>query len=71
MAGLIVGVVVPLVHLGLSRVPRTPIRVLLLLYALAFGLGVIGLLLGFIPHVFFADQAAHLIGWPPGSPFRF
>jgi hypothetical protein len=26
-----------------------------------------GLFIGFIPHVFFADQAAHLIGWPTGS----
>jgi hypothetical protein len=30
-----------------------------------------GLFLGFIPHVFFADQAAQLIGWPTGSPFEF
>jgi hypothetical protein len=29
------------------------------------------LLLGFTPNVFFTDQAAHLIGWPPGSPFQF
>ena len=66
-------VVLPLVHLALSKVPRTPIRIIhiLLLYALVFGVGVIGLMLGFIPHVFFPDQAAHLIGWPPGSPFQF
>ena len=44
---------------------------LLLLYALVLDVGVIGLPLGFIPHVFFADQAARLIGWPPGSPFQF
>jgi uncharacterized protein DUF6790 len=66
-------VVLPLVHLAFSKVPRTPIRVvhILLLYALVFGIGVIGLPLGFIPHVFFADGAAQLIGWPPGSPFQF
>jgi hypothetical protein len=66
-------VVLPLVHLALSSVPRTPIRVvhILLLYALVLGVGVIGLPLGFIPHVFFADQAARLIGWAPGSPFQF
>jgi uncharacterized protein DUF6790 len=26
---------------------------------------------GFIPHVFFPDQAAERIGWPLGSPFQF
>ena len=66
-------VVLPLMHLALSSVPRTLIRVvhILLLYALVLGVGVIGLPLGFIPHVFFADQAARLIGWAPGSPFQF
>jgi hypothetical protein len=76
MLGLIVfllSMVLPLIHLGLSREPKTRGRVLhlLLLYALVFDVGVIGLPLGFVPHVFFADQAAHLIGWPPGSPFQF
>jgi hypothetical protein len=66
-------VLVPWVHLGLSTRPRTRGRVIhvLLLYAPVLDVGVIGLLFGFIPHVFFADQAAHLIGWPPGSPFQF
>ena len=69
----ILSVVLPLVHLALTKSARTPLRVvhLLLLYALVFGVGVIGLPLGFIPHVFFADQAAKLIGWAPGSPFQF
>jgi hypothetical protein len=76
MLGLIVlllSVVLPLIHLGLSREQKTRARVLqlLLLYALVLDVGVIGLPLGFVPHVFFADQAAHLIGWPPGSPFQF
>jgi hypothetical protein len=76
MTGLIVAVLsvlLPLVHLGLSKRPRTRSRVihLLLLYALVWDVGVIGFFLGFIPHVFFADQAAHLIGWQPGSPFQF
>jgi hypothetical protein len=66
-------IVLPLEHLALSKVPRTPHRVIhiLLLYALVFGVGVIGLPLGFIPHVFFADQTAQSIGWPPGSPLQF
>ena len=64
-------VVLPLVHLALSKVPRTPLRVIhiLLLYALVLGVGVIGLPLGFVPHVFFPDKAAELIGWAP-SPFQ-
>jgi hypothetical protein len=58
-------VVVHPVHLGLSRVSRTRIRVIrvLLIYASLFGVGVTGLLLGFIPNVFFADQTAHLAAW--------
>src|SRR5262249_47119527 len=76
MIGMIVtllSVLLPLVHLGLSRHPRTRERVihLLLLYALVLDVGVVGLILGFIPHVFFPDKAAQLIGWPPGSPFQF
>lgn len=76
MIGIIVAllsVLLPLLRLGLSKRPRTRARVihLLLLYALVLDVGVIGLLFGFIPHVFFADQAARLIGWPPGSPFQF
>src|SRR5215470_2438895 len=66
-------VVLPLVHLALSKVPRTPLGVvhILLLYALVFGVGMIGLPMGFIPHVFFPDQTAQSIGWPTGSPFQF
>ena len=66
-------VVLPLLHLAINKVPRTPRRVvhILLLYALVFGVGVIGLPLGFIPHVFFADETARSIGWPTGSPFQF
>jgi hypothetical protein len=76
MIGIIVAVLsvlLPLLHLGLSKQPRTRSRVihLLFLYALILDVGVIGFILGFIPHVFFADQAAQLIGWPPGSPFQF
>ena len=44
---------------------------LLLLYALVLDVGVIGLPLGFVPHVFFPDQTARSIGWAPGSPFQF
>jgi uncharacterized protein DUF6790 len=65
-------VLLPLIHLFVSREPRTKLRVIqvLLLYALVVGVGVIGLLFGFIPHVFFPEQAAKMIGWPV-SPFQF
>jgi hypothetical protein len=53
-------VVLPLLHLAVSKVPRTRKRVvhILLLYALVFGVGVIGLPLGFIPHVFRRSDGA-------------
>lgn len=69
----VLSVVLSVLHLFLSKVPRTPFRVIhiLLLYALVLDVGVIGLPLGFIPHVFFADETARAIGWPTGSPFQF
>ena len=56
----LLSVLLPLVHLSLSRRAKTHRRViyLLLLYALVFDVGIVGLIFGFIPHVFFADQAA-------------
>lgn len=65
-------VVLPLLHLALTREPRTKARVVrvLLLYALVLDVGVFGFVFGFIPHVFFPDQAAKMIGWSP-SPFQF
>jgi hypothetical protein len=66
-------VLLPVVHLFISKVPRTKLRVvrILLLYALVLDVGFIGLPMGFVPHVFFADETAKMIGWPPGSPFQF
>jgi hypothetical protein len=69
----ILSVLLPLLHLAFSKPPRTRQRVveILLLYALVLDVGVIGMPLGFIPHIFFADEAARSIGWAPGSPFQF
>jgi hypothetical protein len=69
----VVVVVLPLIHFWISPIQRTrgDIVRLLLLYALLLAVGVIGFLLGFVPHVFFADAAAQLICWPTGSPFQF
>jgi len=66
-------VLLPVVHLFISKVPRTKLRVvrILLLYALVLDVGFIGLPMGLVPHVFFADETAKMIGWPPGSPFQF
>ena len=60
----LLSVVLPLIHLWLSPLPRTRSRIvrLLLLYALVVDVGVIGFFMGFIPHVFFADAVARLIG---------
>lgn len=68
----ILSVVLPLVHLALTRAPRTRERVvrLLLLYALVLDVGVIGFVFGFIPHVFYPEEAARMIGWQT-SPFQF
>lgn len=76
MLGLVVAllsVMLPLTHLWISPLPRTHGHIvrLLLLYALVLNVGVIGFFLRFVPHVFFADAAAHLIGWTTGSPFQF
>jgi len=73
LAVVVLSVVLPLVHLLLTHAPRTQQRVvsLLLLYTFVLDVGVIGFVLGFIPHIFFADAAARMIGWAPGSPFQF
>ncbi len=76
MIGIVIAalsVVLPLLHLRLSKLPATRGRAihLLLLYALVLDVGVVGLIFGFIPHVFFADETARQIGWPTGSPFQF
>lgn len=69
----VLSVILPIAHLFISKRPRTKERVvtILLLYALVLDVGVLGLPLGFIPHVFFADETARMIGWAPGSPFQF
>ncbi len=69
----LLSVLLPVLHLLWSKTPRTKERIvsLLLLYALVWDVGVLGIPLGFIPHVFFAEQTAQFIGWQPGSPFQF
>ena len=59
------------IHLAVSKVPRTPRRVVevLLLYQLVFIVGMGGTL-AFMGHGFSSDAIAKSIGWPPGSPFQ-
>ena len=68
----VVMVLLPLVHLPITKGSWTRRNVLrvFLLYAFVFDVGAVGFVFGFIPHVFFADQAAELIGWPSGNPFQ-
>jgi hypothetical protein len=61
-----------LLHLSLSKQPRTKSRVveLLLVYLLAVNIG-LGGILAWYGHTFMADEIARKIGWQPGSPFQF
>lgn len=69
----LLSMLLPLVHLAITKGPWTRRNVLrlFLVYAFVFDVGAVGFVFGFIPHVFFADQAAKLIGWQTGSPFQF
>jgi hypothetical protein len=69
----LLSLLVPLVHLAFARGPWTRRNLLrvFLIYAFVFDVGAVGFLFGFIPHVFFADATAELIGWPKGSGFQF
>src|SRR5687767_13017175 len=73
VAMVLLGLVLPLVHLAITKGQWTRRNVLriFLVYAFVFDVGAVGFLFGFVPHVFFADQAAELIGWPKGSMFQF
>jgi len=69
----LLSMLLPLLHLAIAKGPWTCRNVLrlLLVYAFIFDVGGVGFVFGFIPHVFFANAAAKLIGWTPGSPFQF
>lgn len=73
VAMVLLSLVVPLLHLVLAKGPWTRSNALrvFLIYAFVFDVGGVGFLFGFIPHVFFADRAAELIGWPKGTGFQF
>ncbi|ODR97019.1 hypothetical protein AUC69_12890 [Methyloceanibacter superfactus] len=64
-------IVLPLVHLAVTK-RRAPgaHRAHPAALCAPHRVGVMGFLFGFIPHVFFPDEAAKAIGWSP-SPFQF
>lgn len=70
---IVLSVVGALIHLSVSKQPKTRQTVVdvLLLYSLVFNVGFVGIFFGFIPHVFFPDRAAEAIGWASGSPFQY
>ena len=70
---LLLSLLLPLIHLAVGKGPwlRRNVLRIFLIYAFVFDVGAVGFLFGFVPHVFFADQAAELIGWPTGSMFQF
>lgn len=68
----IIGVIVSLFQIFLSKKPRNRSRVLevFLLNYLVFVVGLTGLM-AFYAHAFMAAETAESIGWAPGSPFQF
>lgn len=71
-AFVIASIVAALIHLAIRRPKdRATIIDIFLLHSLVFNVGFIGFFFGFIPHVFFANHAAELIGWQTGSHFQY
>lgn len=70
VAILVLGVVAFLIHLFLSKEPKTPLRVveLFLLYQLVFSVGLTSFL-AFFGLTFMTDYVALFSGWPP-CPFE-
>jgi len=68
----VLAVIASVIHLAVTKAPRTPRRVVevLLLYQFVFVVATGGTI-GFMGHVFSPDAIAKSIGWPPGSPFQF
>ena len=66
-----ISVIVAIVYLLVNKGPRTRHRAIevFLLSVLVISIG-ISSLIGFVGHIFFADQTAALIGWATGSPFQ-
>ncbi|HRP02415.1 MAG TPA: hypothetical protein PLE30_07205 [Candidatus Kapabacteria bacterium] len=69
---IVVGYVIALIHFFFLNKDRSKAKLIdiLFVYSLVFQVGGIGVFLGFVPHVFFADKVAIGIGWPTGSPFQ-
>lgn len=66
-----ISIIVAIVYLLIDKEPRTGHHVIgvFLLSFLVISIG-ISSLIGFVGHIFFADQIAADIGWAAGSPFQ-
>jgi len=66
-----ISIIVAIVYLLIDKEPQTRHRVigvfLLSFFVISIG---ISSLIGFVGHIFFADQIAADIGWAAGSPFQ-
>lgn len=73
----VASLVAAFIHLSIRRLSirqpkdRTEVIDIFLLHSLIFNVGFVGFFFGFIPHVFYADYAAELIGWQTGSHFQY
>ncbi len=71
-AFIVLSIVGAIIHLAIKRPKdRADVIDIFLLHSLVFNVGFVGFFFGFIPHVFFPDQAAAAIGWPSGSHFQY
>jgi hypothetical protein len=72
VAMVLLSLVLPLVHLAITKGQWTRRNVLriFLTYAFVFDVGAVGFLFGFIPHVFFADLATELIVASNFAPYN-
>src|SRR5690554_6074666 len=69
---IIVSIVAAVIHLAIQRpTDKADIIDIFLLHSLVFNVGFVGFFFGFIPHVFFPEYAASLIGWEGGTHFQY
>lgn len=69
---IIVSIVAALIQIAIKRPKdRATVIDVFLLHSLVFNVGFVGFFFGFIPHVFFSEHAAALIGWEGGSHFQY
>lgn len=69
---IVASIIAAFIHLAVKRPQsRAAVIDIFLLHSLVFNVGLLGIFFGFIPHVFFPEQAAAAIGWEGGSHFQY